>query len=155
MFENNDHIMFGAGMEPKSITLLHPDPVHIFRLWHVYMDNVNPILKITHSPTLQQRIIEASSNLGNISPALEALMFGIYSVAILTMTDEECFSIFGEEKDTLIQTFRSGCQQALINAGFLRTNDLQVVAAYLLYLVSLLGEAVLHLLTTHRFLFVQ
>lgn len=136
----NDYIMFGAGMQPQSITLLHPDPVHIFRLWHIYMDNVNPLLKITHSPTLQQRIIEASSNLGNVSPELEALMFGIYAAAILSMTDEECFPIFGEEREALATRYRNGCQQALINARFLRTSDLQVLAAFLLYLVSPLAE---------------
>lgn len=136
MYDNNDHILFGSGMEPKNLTLLHPDPVHIFRLWHVYMDNVNPIFKITHSPTVQQQIIEASGNLGELSPALEALMFGIYSSAILSMSNEECIPIFGEDRDTLILRYRNGCQQALINASFLRTSDLQVLVALFLYLVS-------------------
>ncbi|CZR60191.1 related to binuclear zinc cluster transcription factor that regulates the ratio between aurofusarin and rubrofusarin biosynthesis [Phialocephala subalpina] len=134
MYDNNDHILFGSGMEPKNLTLLHPDPVHIFRLWHVYLDNVNPIFKITHSPTVQQQIIEASSNLGEVRPALEALMFGIYSSAILSMSEEECFPIFGEDRDTLILRYRNGCQQALINVSFLRTSDLQVLTALFLYL---------------------
>ncbi len=123
-------------MEPKNLTLLHPDPVHIFRLWHVYLDNVNPLFKITHSPTVQQQIIEASSNLGDVTPAFEALMFAIYCSATLSMTEEECVSIFGEDRDTLILRYRNGCQQALINASFLRTSDLQVLTALFLYLVS-------------------
>ncbi|KAE8442920.1 hypothetical protein EG329_002524 [Mollisiaceae sp. DMI_Dod_QoI] len=137
MYDNNDHILFGSGMEPKNLTLLHPDPVHIFRLWHVYLDNVNPLFKITHSPTVQQQIIEASSNLGDVTPAFEALMFAIYCSATLSMTEEECVSIFGEDRDTLILRYRNGCQQALINASFLRTSDLQVLTALFLYLLSI------------------
>lgn len=140
MFDNNDHILFGMGIEPKNLTLLHPDAVHIFRLWHVYMDNVNPLLKVTHSPTVQQQIIEASSNLGDVPPALEALMFGIYSSAVVSMSEDECMTIFGEDRDTLILRYRNGCQQALINTGFLRTSDLKVLTALFLFLVSCLGE---------------
>ncbi|KUJ11564.1 uncharacterized protein LY89DRAFT_654212 [Mollisia scopiformis] len=137
MYDNNDHILFGSGMEPKNLTLLHPDPVHIFRLWHVYLDNVNPLLKITHSPTVQQQIIEASSNLSEIDPALEAMMFGIYSTAILSMADDDCFNIFGQDRETLILRYRNGCQQALINVSFLRTTNLRVLGALFLYLLSI------------------
>jgi hypothetical protein len=136
LYDNNDHIFFGSGMTPKNLFSLHPEPVHIFRLWQIYLDNVNPLFKITHAPTLQQQIIEASSSVSEVSPELEALLFGIYCAAILSITDEECWNIFGENRDTLNLKYQSGCQQALVNAGFLRTFDMRVLVALFLYLVS-------------------
>lgn len=50
----------------------------IFGLCQMYLDNVSPLLKIIRTPSLQGRIIEAASNVTNINPTLEALMFSIY-----------------------------------------------------------------------------
>ncbi|KFY12789.1 hypothetical protein V491_06658 [Pseudogymnoascus sp. VKM F-3775] len=136
-YDGNDHILFCAGMAPKNITSYHPEPVDIFRLWQIYVDNINPILKITHAPTIQQQIIEASGHLSEVSPDLEALMFGIYCTALMSISDEDCSRIFAEDRDTLNHRYQSGCQQALINANYLRTSDLRVLAALLLYLLSI------------------
>lgn len=73
--DNDDHILFGARKTAVDISTLHPESVQIFRLWQLYLDNVDPLLKVTHTPTLQGRIIEAASNISNIKPSLEALMF--------------------------------------------------------------------------------
>lgn len=134
-YDGNDHILFSAGMAPKNITSYHPEPVDIFRLWQIYMDNINPIFKITHAPTIQQQIIEASGHLNEVSPDLEALMFGIYCTALMSISDEDCSRIFAEDRDTLNHRYQRGCQQALINANYLRTSDLRVLAALFLYLV--------------------
>ncbi len=73
-----------------DISALHPGPVEIFKLWQVYLDNVNPLLKVTHTPSIQGRIIEAASRITAINPVLEALMFSIYSTSILSLETEEC-----------------------------------------------------------------
>lgn len=97
---------------------------------------MNPILKLTHTPTLQGRIIEASANLDKISKSLEALMFAIYFMAITSIEDEEVQVTFNEEKPELLRRYYTACQQALMNAGFMRSPDLTLLQAYLLYLVS-------------------
>jgi hypothetical protein len=100
------------------------------------MDNVNPLLKVTHIPSLQARIIEAASNVRNINPALEALMFSIYCTAVLSLTAEDCQTTFGSSKEDLLSIYQSGCQQALWRCGFLRTSDRDSLTALYLYLVS-------------------
>ena len=109
----------------------------MFRLWQLYLDNVNPLLKITHTPSLQGLIIEAASDVTNINPALEALMFSIYCMAILSLEVDDCQAIFGSSKEDLATRFQFGCQQALINCGFLRSADRNCLTALYLYLVSL------------------
>ncbi|OQE39303.1 hypothetical protein PENCOP_c007G04846 [Penicillium coprophilum] len=88
--QSNDHLLFGSPVGNVDLSTLHPTQVQIFRLWQIYLDNVNPLLKVSHTPTLQTHIIDAASDIANINPALEALMFGIYCVSILSLTEDEC-----------------------------------------------------------------
>jgi len=139
LFGDNDHLLFGSPNTNADLSTLHPEPVQIFRLWQIYLDNVNPLLKVTHIPSLQRRIIEAASNLTNISPALEALMFSIYCTAILSLVVDDVQAIFGLSKEDLLTRFQFGCQQALLNCSFLRSSDRDCLTALYLYLVSLSG----------------
>lgn len=136
-FENNDHLFFGSPKTIVDLSTLHPEPVQIFRLWQIYLDNVNPLLKVTHTPSLQRRILEAASNLKNISPTSEALMFSIYCISILSLVVDDCQAMFGSSKKDLLTKYRFGCQQALLNCGFLRSSDRDCLTALYLYLVSL------------------
>ena len=120
---NDDHLLFGSGKSSVDISTFHPEPIHIFKLWQLYLDNVNPLLKVTHTPSVQGRIIEAASNVSNIEPALEALMFIIYCMAVLSLDENGCLIMFGSTRDQLLVGYHFGCQQALLNCEFLRTND--------------------------------
>lgn len=133
----DDNLMFGSRDSTIDLSVIHPDTIQIFRLWQVYLDNVNPLLKVTHTPTLQARIIEAASNLKNVHPTLEALMFGIYSTAVTSLSEDDCQTMFNSSKDDLLTRFHFGCQQALLGCGFLRTSDHDCLTALYLYLVRL------------------
>ena len=135
--ENGDHLLFGSRRTTVDLSTLHPDPVQIFRLWQIYLNNVNPLLKVTHTPSLQGRIIEAASNVTNVNPTLEALMFSIYCMSILSLIVEDCQTMFGSSKEDLLMRYQFGCQQALLNCGFLRSSDRDCLTALYLYLVSL------------------
>lgn len=130
-------MLFGSRQTTVELSTLHPEPAHLFRLWQVYLDNVNPLLKVTHTPTLQGRIVEAASNLKDTPPTLEALMFGIYCVAVLSLDEEECQAMFKQSKLQLSTRFQFGCQQALVNSQFLRTASRDCLTALYLYLVRL------------------
>lgn len=134
---NDDHLLFGSRRTTVDLSTLHPDPVQIFRLWQIYLDNVNPLLKVTHTPSLQARIIEAASDAKNIHRNLEALMFSIYCMSILSLIGKECQTMFGAPKEDLLMRYQFGCQQALFNCGFLRSSDRDCLTALYLYLVNL------------------
>ncbi|KAJ9602382.1 hypothetical protein H2200_013237 [Cladophialophora chaetospira] len=134
--DHADHLLFGARAATVDISTLHPDPVQIFKLWQIYLDNVNPLLKVTHTPSLQGRIIEAASNVTAIHPVLEALMFSIYCTSVLSLQVEECQAMFGAARDELLTRYQFACQQALLNCNFLRTGDRDCLTALYLYLIS-------------------
>ncbi|KAK5100732.1 hypothetical protein LTR24_000878 [Lithohypha guttulata] len=129
-------LLFGSRNTAVDLPTLHPQQIQIFRLWQVYLDNVNPLLKVTHTPTLQGSIIDAATNVTSIKPALAALMFSIYSVSILSLVDSDCLAMFGSSKEELLKRYQFGCQQALLDCEFLRSTDRDCLTALYLYLIS-------------------
>ncbi|KAF3767727.1 hypothetical protein M406DRAFT_226655, partial [Cryphonectria parasitica EP155] len=136
MFDGSDGFPFAIGGSIMSITELHPPTVQIFQLWQIYLENVNPLLKIIHTPTLQSQLIEAAANPAKIAKPLEALLFSIYYIAVLSLTDEEVLERFKEEKSRMMSKFHRATQQALINAGFMRSPDIVVLQAFFTYLIA-------------------
>lgn len=126
-----------ANKSTLVVRSLHPRPVEIFMLWQAFVDNVNPIIKLFHVPTTQKAILEATADLGRVSKAMEALLFGIYLIAVLSMEDAECQSTLHQSKAAALDRFRIGAQEALRAAGILRTSDMMVLQAFVLFLVSL------------------
>ncbi len=137
VYTGKDNFLLGSRKTAVDLSTLHPEPVQIFRLWQIYLDNVNPLLKVTYTPSLQGRIIEAASNLNSISPTLEALMFSIYCISVQSLAADGCQTIFGLPKKDILAAYQFGCEQALLNCGFLYTRDRDCLTALFLYLVNL------------------
>ena len=133
---HEQNVLFGSCNTNVDISTLHPDQIQIFRLWQVYLDNVNPLLKVTHIPTLQPRIIDAAGDVANISPTLDALMFSIYCVSILSLGEDECHAILRTPREHLLKRYQFACQQALLKCGILCTGSVECLTALYLYLVS-------------------
>ena len=137
--DNDQNLLFGSRRTNVDLSTLHPDQVQIFKLWQIYLENVDPLLKVTHTPTLQMQIIDAVGHMEDISPTLEALMFSIYSVAIMSLLEDECPTLLGAPKKGLLAGYQFGCQEALLNCDVLRSSDRDCLTALLLYLVSPMG----------------
>lgn len=133
---NTDLLFFGDTGDTEKIFKFHPNPSNVLKLWQIYLENVDPLLKVTHTPTLQGRIIDACVRLDNIQePTLETLMLAIYCVAIVSLSDEECFLNFGLGKNDLLFRYQTGCRKALVRSGLLRTTDRECLTAFFLYMV--------------------
>lgn len=133
---DGSRLLFGSPMSSIGLRPLHPQPIQAFKLWQTYLDNVNPLIKLFHAPTVQQLMSEANGNLDGIPRNVEALLFAIYCIAVESLSDGECITMMGEPKDVVRQRFRSGAQHALINASFLKTSDVMVLQALTLFIVS-------------------
>lgn len=66
---------------------------------------------------------------------MHALLFGVYSNAVVSMTDDACLEILEEDRWTLVSRYTAGAQYALHKSGFLQSSDLTVLQALVLYLV--------------------
>jgi hypothetical protein len=111
----------------------------MLQLWQIYLENVDPLFKVTHWHTLQPRIAHAMNDVRNISAPLEALLFSIYSVSLQTISEEQCQAVFGSltSKGDLMTRYQFACRQALCNCRFLHSRDHDCLVALYLYLVSM------------------
>ncbi|KAI4942227.1 hypothetical protein J4E91_010201 [Alternaria rosae] len=133
----SEDLLFCSRSTSVSLSVLHPPQSQIFKLWQLYLENVDPLLKLTHTPTLQPRIIDAASDVSRIDPNLEALMFSIYCTAIFSLNQGHCQSLFGRPKPDLIRSYQLGAREALLNCKFLKSSDRECLTALHLYLISL------------------
>lgn len=106
-------LFLGSPQPSQRISSLHPHPVQIFKLWQAFLDNVNPLSKVIHAPTVQVQILQATGNLDNLQSNTEALLFAIYTTAICSLSSDECESIMGEPKTNLSPRFLTATEQAL------------------------------------------
>lgn len=128
-------LLLGSSQPSQGIASLHPQPVQVFKLWQAFLDNVNPLSKVIHAPTVQVQILDATGNLDNLQPNTEALLFAIYTTAICSLSSDECESIMGEPKTDLFPRYLTATEQALSRAGFLESSDLVLLQAFVLLLV--------------------
>lgn len=90
-FEHGDHHGFVLGYKSSEVDLskLHPLPSQIPFIWQVYVENVDPLVKILHVPTMNKIIRESRNSMSNLSPGIEALLFSIYYASLTSMEEDE------------------------------------------------------------------
>jgi hypothetical protein len=135
LFDNSDHLFFCSRNTDVDLAALHPNHIHIFKLWQVYLENFDPLLKVTHAPSLQARIINAASDIANIDAPLQALMFSIYCVSIFILDEKDCQKLFQAPRDELLSRYQLGAKEALLNCRFLITDNRDCLTALHFYLV--------------------
>ncbi|EFE33235.1 C6 transcription factor, putative [Trichophyton benhamiae CBS 112371] len=115
---------------------LHPPAPQLFQLWQIYLNNVNPIVKLFHSQTMQRMVLDAAADLASVSRSTEALLFAIYTAAVTSTDEETCMRLLGESRTALLSRFTRATKQALANAEFLRSTNIFTLQALTLYLLA-------------------
>ena len=136
MTPDNADLLLPSDNLSVSLEDLHPDPVNTFRLWQVYLDRVNPLTKIIHVPTLQPYVMEAASDMKNIPPNYQALLFAVLLMGACSLSEEEHLQMIGKPRDTMIKKFATGVKRALIKFDFIRNYDMAALQSLVLFLVS-------------------
>ena len=124
---------------PVTITI-HPSPDHALKLWQIFKDNVNPVIKILHIPSVQSKLRNATQSPEKVDKHFETLMFAVYAVAIESLSDDECQEEFRDEKTALFARFLFGVRQGLMNNRFLGTSEMMVLQAFTLYVMATRGH---------------
>lgn len=129
-------LVFGSMTSVADSQHLHPAKIRIFALWQVFLDSVDPILKIIHVPTTQRGVLRASQNLAQVPPEFESLMFSIYYAAVTSMQYSVSFQTLSqEERQMSLNRYRLGMEQALCRANFMSTPDVTTLQALTIYLI--------------------
>ncbi|KAM0325133.1 hypothetical protein ACHAQA_007672 [Verticillium albo-atrum] len=117
-----------------------PSAAQIYLLWKVFLERVNPVTKLVHVPTLEPWISKAMTNPNNLNYNAKALLFSIYLVSVVSLTQAETEQMLGMTKDEALKLFTAGVKTSLIRADFMRRYDMATLQTLLLYLISLQGR---------------
>lgn len=137
--ENHADLLFSSET-PHPTDDIQPDPVHVFRLWQLFLERVNPLLKIIHAPSMQSYIMDAASDMSKISCNYQALLFAIYNMAVISLSESECVQMFAMRRDRAIARFSLGIKNSLVRWNILKNYDMPSMQALLLYMVSSCSE---------------
>lgn len=155
-----DHQGFILGYRSSDVDLqkCHPLPSHATFLWSVYQENVEPLIKLLHVPSVELILRDARRNHGKLTPGNEALVFAIYFAAVTSLepdevrilhwanvrhykindcllTEPQVQTNFGVNKDDMLAQYRFAVEQSLAKANFLDTSDIAVLQAFTIFLI--------------------
>ncbi|CAM1507865.1 Fc.00g047130.m01.CDS01 [Cosmosporella sp. VM-42] len=133
----NVDLLLPGDASTRTTEDLQPDPVHVFRLWQLFLDRVNPLTKVIHVPTLQPYVMEAASCMDNIPLNYQALLFSVFTMATVSLSEVESVQMLGMSRDDALRKFTIGTKVALTKFNFLKNYDMAALQALLLYLFSL------------------
>lgn len=128
---------FGHINETLMDSLEHPGILDILKFWQAYIDNVHPIFKGLHAPTIQRLILQHGATVNTAPASDQALLAAMYLAATTSLSEADCLDAFNLSKHELCGRFQNLTQRCLRRAGLWRTSDLAVLQAFVLYLVSL------------------
>ena len=119
-----------------SVIQLHPTQSQAMTLWKAHVDNVEPLCKILHIPSVTLMVELVSQQPETASKGNECLLFAIFHFAAISMTDEECVAKMGETRIELIQRYHFAARNALVRASFLKTTEMPILQALVLFLMA-------------------
>ncbi|RDA91809.1 hypothetical protein CP533_2832 [Ophiocordyceps camponoti-saundersi (nom. inval.)] len=137
---NNTDLLFPGEVVTANLDDLQPDPALSFKLWQFFIDRVNPLTKIIHVPSVQPWVVDAASGIAGLPPQRQALLFSIYNMAIISLSDAECQQTLGVSRDAALQRFTAGTKAALARLNFLKNYHMAALQALVLYMYSLQGR---------------
>jgi hypothetical protein len=135
--DNNSAFALGVDTSPVKVEDVWPEPARLFRLWQLFLDRVNPLTKIIHVPSLLPYVAAATSG-SPVPKNIETLLFSIFLMAVVSLTPEECPATLGCSKEEALLKYSSAVRTNLLRLNFLRSADLTVLQAFVIYLVCTL-----------------
>jgi len=106
-------------------------------LYNAFIENVTPILRIFHVPTLRRFLFDDAPYLGvdAHAPPCRALKAVCWFAAASTLSDLDCQARFGQRKLDLVQHYRRCVDVRLSQADLMNTTEMTTMHAFLAYLV--------------------
>lgn len=90
---------------PAPLHALHPHPTIMFSLWQRFLERVDPVLKLIHTPTVQKDILIVVRDNSHLNLPLHILFFAIYYTSVIAMSAEECWDELRESKEEALKRY--------------------------------------------------
>ncbi|KAL2859205.1 hypothetical protein BJX68DRAFT_114140 [Aspergillus pseudodeflectus] len=121
---------------PIDLDQFRPSRPTIALLWQKYLEVVDPLLKVFHTPTVQKLVMKAVRGRDALDLASECLLFVIYYAVVVVTSSEDCLEQFAEARSVLLNRYRTACENLLSRLNLLEASDMVVLQALTIYLVT-------------------
>ncbi|RYN40806.1 hypothetical protein AA0112_g2745 [Alternaria arborescens] len=121
----------GAGSDLEN--LLPSTQEHRDTLLDVYFANVDPMVRITHRPTVLRKFSTYNNE-------AHPLAYAIYFSAINSLPPKVVHNKFGETKESLLDRFQLGVEISLARENYLTTSSLEIFQGFVLWLTCITRE---------------
>jgi hypothetical protein len=109
------------------------------QIFDAYLENVEPLNRLFHTPTLISFMRHGSAYLGKPweSFSNQALKRALWFSGINSMTAEECLEITGEQRPDALNHYRRLVGISLAQADLVNTTELATLQAFITYLTAI------------------
>jgi hypothetical protein len=140
-------ILFGKTRGPDPIDAF-PRPEHVLILWRHFLSNVDPLIKMTHTPTVEKLVQLSCQNVHSLSRNNLTLLFAIFLNAATSMDNDVIEAKLGQTRSSLSRKLAIATERCFVRAGLLQTTDLTLLTAFLIYLYATRNQADVHITWT-------
>jgi hypothetical protein len=123
------------GTTEDQIKSSHPSPQGGNFLIDIFIEKVDPFVRILHKPTLLLQVNHFRRGILSGPEKFECLLFTVYSLALLAVDPQKCLDYLEEDRDTLLARYRQCVEHRLNDLRISTTHKLPSLQAYLLHIV--------------------
>ena len=135
-----DTSLLGYRALAHSLRSFHPPFSQLIILLEIFKENVAPLVRIFHMPSMIQVFWNSIASLDSLDKDTETLLFTIYYAAIISLTPEQCQAQLGESRPTALAKYRFAVEQSMARANLLNTQSVVLIQAAVLFLSALRNE---------------
>lgn len=110
-----------------------------------YFENVHFIAKVVHWPSFQLQYDNFwTSVLAGLEPPAwqQAIVLSVLFAAVVSMSDQDVYSIFARPKAQIMENLQMGTEVALSKAQFLRATKLETLQALVIYMTPMCRDVI-------------
>ncbi|KAI1356415.1 hypothetical protein F5Y01DRAFT_267266 [Xylaria sp. FL0043] len=123
-----------------SLRDFYPSTELSMKLFHIFTENVLPLVRIFHTTSLVRLFWAAAATTDPLDKETEALLFAIYYSAVISMDPVQCAHVLGESRLAVVERYRFATEQALARANLLNTQSTVLLQAAILYVSVLRSD---------------
>ncbi|UPL02435.1 hypothetical protein LCI18_013369 [Fusarium solani-melongenae] len=129
--------LFAAELVTASLSSIQPSTLQAFTLWQLFLNRVNPLTKVIHTPSVQPYITGGKSSVEAVPLSYQALRFAIFTLASMSISESESQQMLGCSRQDAIRNYTQGTEIALRKLNVMKNFDMVALQALVLYLLSL------------------
>lgn len=134
---NTNAALFGYRAIAHSLQPYYPSLQQAVHLFTAFTENVMPLLRIFHMPSLSSTYWEAIASPTSLDKDVEALIFAIFYSATVSLPSDQCLGLLGLTYEAAVERYRFAAEQAIARADLLATQSMVLLQATTLFINAL------------------